>query len=119
MVPHATRAMLFSTEILKARGQLGEAIAQFSKLSLEDSDLRSALLLEQAALCHLAFRSTSAQSPSTGASARPCVRKFAFNLVIAGHRFSRAGLRSHALRCYFDALQVYRGHRWSLAEVLV
>ena len=100
----ATRAMLLSTEMLKARGQLSEAIPQFSKLALEDSDLRSGLLLEQAALCHLALHS-------------PNVRKYAFNLVIAGHRFSKAGLRTHALRCYNHALQVYRGHGWSIAEV--
>ncbi|KAG7280750.1 hypothetical protein CRUP_037680 [Coryphaenoides rupestris] len=47
-------------------------------LSTEDSDLRSALLLEQAAHCFINMRN-------------PMVRKFAFHMILAGHRFSKAG----------------------------
>lgn len=45
---------------------------------LQDSDLRSALLLEQAAHCFLKMHV-------------PMVRKFAFHMILAGHRFSKAG----------------------------
>lgn len=45
---------------------------------VQDSDLRSALLLEQAAHCFINMRN-------------PMVRKFAFHMILAGHRFSKAG----------------------------
>lgn len=44
----------------------------------QDSDLRSALLLEQAAHCFINMKS-------------PMVRKFAFHMILAGHRYSKAG----------------------------
>lgn len=44
----------------------------------QDSDLRSALLLEQAAHCFINMKS-------------PMVRKYAFHMILAGHRFSKAG----------------------------
>lgn len=47
-------------------------------VTLQDSDLRSALLLEQAAHCFINMRN-------------PMVRKFAFHMILAGHRFSKAG----------------------------
>ena len=45
---------------------------------LQDSDLRSALLLEQAAHCFINMKN-------------PMVRKYAFHMILAGHRFSKAG----------------------------
>lgn len=45
---------------------------------VQDCDLRSALLLEQAAHCFINMRI-------------PMVRKFAFHMILAGHRFSKAG----------------------------
>ncbi|KAJ8383578.1 hypothetical protein AAFF_G00219580 [Aldrovandia affinis] len=46
----------------------------------------------------------------------PMVRKFAFHMILAGHRFSKAGQKRHALRCYCQAMQVYKCKGWSLAE---
>uniref|UniRef100_A0A2D4ITG1 Trafficking protein particle complex subunit 11 domain-containing protein n=2 Tax=Micrurus TaxID=8634 RepID=A0A2D4ITG1_MICLE len=46
----------------------------------------------------------------------PMVRKFAFHMILAGHRYSKAGQKKHALRCYCQAMQVYKGKGWSLAE---
>ena len=46
-------------------------------LVVQDSDLRSALLLEQAAHCFINMR-------------QPMVRKYAFHMILAGHRFSKA-----------------------------
>ncbi|XP_039278190.1 trafficking protein particle complex subunit 8 [Nilaparvata lugens] len=104
MPQFATRATLFSVECLRARGMHGEAAKQLIRMTCEDSDLRSALLLEQAAHCFLQ-------------ATRPCMpRKYAFHLVLAGHRFSKAGQKRHALRCYRQAHQVYEGKNWSLAE---
>ncbi|XP_011502697.1 PREDICTED: trafficking protein particle complex subunit 8 [Ceratosolen solmsi marchali] len=101
MSQFATRATLLSAECLKNRGLYGEAAKQLIRMTSEDSDLRSALLLEQAAYCFI--------SPKM-------VRKYAFHAVLAGHRFSKAGQKKHSLRCYKQAYQVYKNKGWSLAE---
>ncbi|XP_060773598.1 trafficking protein particle complex subunit 8 isoform X2 [Neoarius graeffei] len=99
----AERCALLSAEILKSQGKYSEAAALLIKMTSEDSDLRSALLLEQAAHCFINMRS-------------PMVRKFAFHMILSGHRFSKAGQKRHALRCYCQAMQVYKGKGWTLAE---
>lgn len=99
----ATRAALLSAECLWQVGQASVAAGQLIRLTSEGSDLRSALLLEQAALCFLRATPT-------------CPRKFAFHLVLSGHRFAKAAHRRHALHAYSQALQVYQGRGWSLAE---
>lgn len=99
----AERCTLLSVEILKSQGKYADAATLLIKMTSEDSDLRSALLLEQAAHCFVNMRT-------------PMVRKFAFHMILAGHRFSKAGQRRHALRCYCQAMQVYRGRGWSLSE---
>ncbi|KAL0279427.1 UNVERIFIED_CONTAM: hypothetical protein PYX00_000989 [Menopon gallinae] len=100
----ATRATLLSTQFLRERQLYGEAAKQLIRMTSEDSDLRSALLLEQASYCFLY-------------SNRPNMsRKYAFHMVLAGHRFSKAGQRKHALRCYKQAYQVYQEKGWNLAE---
>ncbi|OXU20674.1 hypothetical protein TSAR_003364 [Trichomalopsis sarcophagae] len=101
MPQFATRATLLSAECLKNRGLYGEAAKQLIRMTSEDSDLRSALLLEQAAYCFI--------SPKM-------VRKYAFHAVLAGHRFSKAGQKKHSLRCYKQAYQVYNNKGWTLAE---
>uniref|UniRef100_A0A3B5KZV1 Uncharacterized protein n=1 Tax=Xiphophorus couchianus TaxID=32473 RepID=A0A3B5KZV1_9TELE len=99
----AERCALLSAEILKSQAKYSEAATLLIKMTSEDSDLRSALLLEQAAHCFINMRN-------------PMVRKFAFHMILAGHRFSKAGQRRHALRCYSQAMQVYKDRGWSLAE---
>ena len=39
----------------------------------------------------------------------PSLRKYAFHLVLAGHRYSKAGQRKHALRCYKNAWDIFKG----------
>lgn len=68
-----------------------------------DSDLPSALLLEQASYMFL-----QPQPPQH--------RKYAFHIVLAGHRYSKCGQRKHAFRCYKQAYQVFENRDWSLAE---
>lgn len=92
--PFATRATLLSSECLKGRGLYGEAAKQLIRMSGEDSDLRSAVLLEQAAYCFL-------HCP------RPVMfRKYAFHMVLAGNRYSKASHKNHSMRCYYQAHQV-------------
>lgn len=91
MPQFATRATLLSAECLKGRGLYGEAAKQLIRMTSEDSDLRSALLLEQAAYCFVSQK---------------MLRKYAFHVVLAGHRYSKSGQRKHSLRCYQQAYQV-------------
>ena len=77
-IPYAVRATLVSTEALKSKGMYKDASMQFIKMMSEESDLRSALLLEQAAHCFINMKT-------------PMVRKYSFHMILAGHRFSKAG----------------------------
>jgi hypothetical protein len=79
-------------------------LRMFVSIFFQDSDLRSALLLEQAAHCYINMEIAK-------------VRKYAFHMILAGHRYSKSGQRKHALRSYSQALQVYKGKGWSLSEV--
>lgn len=99
----AIRSTLLSSEVLKHCGEYGEAAMMFIKLTSEESDLLSALMLEQAAHCFIN-------------SQRPLPRKYAFHMTLAGHRFSKAGQRSHSLRAYKQSFQVYASRGWVLAE---
>ncbi|XP_058458900.1 trafficking protein particle complex subunit 8 [Malaya genurostris] len=103
MPQFATRATLLSMECLKAAKLYNEAAKQLIRMTSEDSDLRSALLLEQAAYCYLL-------------ATPPQYRKYAFHSVLAGHRFSKAGQRKHSFRTYKQAYQLFENRGWSLAE---
>ncbi len=72
----ATRCALLSTEALKANNMFVKAAYQFISLSSDESDMRSAMFLEQAAQCYLAMS---------------MIRKYAFFMSIAGYRFNKAG----------------------------
>jgi hypothetical protein len=72
----ATRCALLSTEALKANNLFVKAAYQFISLSSDETDMRSALFLEQAAQCYLAMS---------------MVRKYAFFMSIAGYRFNKDG----------------------------
>jgi tetratricopeptide (TPR) repeat protein len=99
----ATRATLLSVECLKSAGLYSEAAKQLTRMTSEDSDLRSALLLEQAAYCFLM-------------SQPPFYRKYAFHSVLSGHRYSKAQQRKHAFRLYKQAEQIFSSKGWNLAE---
>ncbi|XP_049881251.1 trafficking protein particle complex subunit 8 [Pectinophora gossypiella] len=104
MVQFAVRATLLSVLCLNGSGLHGEAAKQLIRMTSEDSDLRSAMLLEQAALCFL-----------SGPGSKAMCRKYAFHMVLAGHRFSKSGQKKHAYRCYKQAYQVYVDSGWRLA----
>ncbi|XP_053675032.1 trafficking protein particle complex subunit 8 [Anopheles nili] len=99
----ATRATLLSMECLRSAKLFSEAAKQLIRMTSEDSDLRSALLLEQASYCFLLANP-------------PQYRKYALHCVLAGHRFSKVGQRKHSFRTYKQAYQVFENRGWSLAE---
>lgn len=92
-----------SAECLGTAKLYNEAAKQLIRMTSTDSDLPSALLLEQAAYAFLK-------------SSPPYYRKYAFHIVLAGHRYSKCGQRKHAFRCYKQAYQVFEQRGWSLAE---
>lgn len=101
MILRATLAYLAAMEF---KGAWKEAAGVCLKaVTLEDSDLLSALLLEQAAVAFLR-------------NVPPLKRKFAFHMVLAGHRFHKCGERDFAARCYHAASAVYHLSTWTLAE---
>lgn len=99
----ATRATLLSVECLKSAHLYCDAAKQLTRMTSEDADLRSALLLEQAAYSYLLAQP-------------PFYRKYAFHSVLSGHRYTKAGQRKHAFRMYKQAEQVISNKGWNLAE---
>lgn len=99
----ATRATILSMECLKAAQLYCDAAKQLTRMTSEDADLRSGLLLEQAAYCYLFAQP-------------PFYRKYAFHSVLSGHRYTKAGQRKHAFRMYKQAEQVISKRGWNLAE---
>lgn len=86
----AARATLIATDAIKDSSP-GETANLFMRLPSDDSDLRSALFLEQAAKCF------NLATPSRK-------RKAAFYYVLAGHRYNKCNLKKLSLACYMRYL---------------
>jgi trafficking protein particle complex subunit 8 len=99
----STRAILLSTEALRANSSFLRAAFQFINFPSDDADIRSGLFLEQAAQCYLA-------------QPQPLIRKYAFFMSLAGHRFNQVGQKKHALRVYKHALDIYESRQWFRAQ---
>ena len=82
----ATRATILATEACRQLWP-NEAANLYIRMTGDDSDLRSALFLEQASRCFV---------EQSGLRRR----KSAFHYVLAGHRYNRCGLKHFALACY-------------------
>eukprot|EP00850_Spirogloea_muscicola_P017760 SM000156S02116 [mRNA] locus=s156:54554:63177:+ [translate_table: standard] len=95
----ATRTAMWLVEMHKDRGQFREAAQTLMRASLEETNLRAGILLEQAAYCFL--RSTP-----------PMIRKYGFHMVLAGNRYNLCGQRKHAARAYTYVLGIYKGLGW-------
>ncbi|KAI8855195.1 ER-golgi trafficking TRAPP I complex 85 kDa subunit-domain-containing protein [Chytridium lagenaria] len=100
----ATRLTMFVYEIFKHRNQHRDAPNILLRMiGMYDSDLRSALLLEQAAFCF------AKSSPSM-------LRKYAFYIILASYRFNKSSQPAHAFRCYNGAFELYKDKKWTLIE---
>ncbi|KAJ1345343.1 hypothetical protein BSLG_000856 [Batrachochytrium salamandrivorans] len=100
---YANRAIMWIVEMTKEHHLYRDAASLLIRMTGEESDLKGALFLEQAAVCFL--RTTP-----------PMPRKYIFHLILAGNRFSKCGLRGHAQRNYATALETYDGLQWSLVD---
>ncbi|RKP26919.1 ER-golgi trafficking TRAPP I complex 85 kDa subunit-domain-containing protein, partial [Syncephalis pseudoplumigaleata] len=99
----ATRAAILHYELFRYANMYYEAAHALLKSTDESSNLRCALFLEQAA------HSFSRAMP-------PKVRKYAFSLVLAGHRYSKEELRDRAFHCYKLASAVFDTKAWRNVE---
>ncbi|KAG1145052.1 hypothetical protein G6F37_002893 [Rhizopus arrhizus] len=100
---HATRTTVIYYELLKVHQMWKDIPTALVRMTGEDSDLRSGLFLEQAALCFLRAN-------------KPMVRKYGFHLAMAGQRYSKALQRLHAFRCYEMAASVLDTKSWTIAK---
>ncbi|KAI9315655.1 ER-golgi trafficking TRAPP I complex 85 kDa subunit-domain-containing protein [Dichotomocladium elegans] len=99
----ATRTTVVYYELLKAHRLWKDVPTALVRMTGEDSDLRSALFLEQAAHCFLR-------------ASRPMIHKYGFHVVMAAHRYGKALQRQHALRCYKLASAIFEDQQWSVAK---
>ena len=67
---------------------------------------RSAMLLEQAAFAYL----------RAGQDRSPCIRKYAFHLILAAHLYKECEQKEHSIRCYSRAIIPYADRGWSHVE---
>jgi trafficking protein particle complex subunit 8 len=100
-VRYATRAAMLMAAFLSGIGRYADASWIVMKAHFQEEDMRAAVLLEHAA--HLLLRARP-----------PKVRKFAFHLVLAGLRYTKAGNTRLASSAYGMVLEVYRGRGWGL-----
>ncbi|KAF9116328.1 Trafficking protein particle complex 8 [Mortierella sp. AM989] len=98
-----SRATILSYELFKQRNMHKECPISLTRMTADASDLRNGLFLEQAAHSYLRLP-------------RPQVRKYAFHMIMAGHRFSKADQREHAYRCYMAGNDVYESKGWGLVD---
>ncbi|KAG0199180.1 Trafficking protein particle complex 8 [Mortierella sp. GBA30] len=98
-----SRATLLCYELFKQRNLYRESPTTLTRMTADSSDLRNGLFLEQAAHCYLRLP-------------RPSVRKYAFHMIMAGHRFNKAEQKEHAYRCYMAASHVYDSKGWALVD---
>jgi hypothetical protein len=103
----------------QGRGKFAEAAAALIRMTGEDADLRSALLLVSFSLKNnwgvflpkrnLLFLLKQEQAAACFSDARPPQhRRAAFHQALAGHRFSKAQQYTHALQSYLAARRLYR-----------
>eukprot|EP00731_Ephydatia_muelleri_P026124 Em0018g224a len=101
----ALRTIMLLSEVMKEREMYRE-LTQLILVKMtgpEDDDVRNALFLEQVAHAFLHTKP-------------PMIRKYAFHMVLASHRYYRAMQRVHSRRVLRHAFDVYAQKGWSLAE---
>jgi len=100
---YAQKATFSYNFLLKQLNQYKKVTQAFLRITNEESNVLSGLFLEQTSYCYLKLKPKM-------------IRKHAFHLILAGHRYSRCGNREHAYRCYFSALKIYKDKNWTLID---
>lgn len=103
VIRYATRSAIIGAGFLSSISRYTDASWILMKSHFQEEDLRAALLLEEAA--NLLLLATP-----------PRLRKYAFHLVLAGLRYSKAGALTLASYSYRDVLSIYQNQGWDLIE---
>lgn len=101
---YALRATLLYYEAYRLLSYLRPAPPALLGMALSSEEVLSPLLLEQAALSCLQTKP------------KPALRKFAFHLVSAAHKYQACGQKLLSLRCYAQAALVYKNKGWLMVE---
>ncbi|KAG2449122.1 hypothetical protein HYH02_005870 [Chlamydomonas schloesseri] len=99
----ATRVVMLGAAVQSAAGRYRAASDALMRAQSEEENARAGLLLEQSAYCMLYLRP-------------PLVRKFAFQMVLAGIRYICCGQKRIAIHAYRQVLALYLGRRWRYIE---
>ncbi|PNW88325.1 hypothetical protein CHLRE_01g024400v5 [Chlamydomonas reinhardtii] len=99
----ATRVVMLGAAVQCAAGRYRAASDALMRAQSEEENARAGLLLEQSAYCMLYIRP-------------PLVRKFAFQMVLAGIRYICCGQKRIAIHAYRQVLAQYLGRRWKYIE---
>jgi tetratricopeptide (TPR) repeat protein len=98
---YGDRTTMWIVELIKEYGAYRDAAFTLIKMAKDDSDLKCALFLEQAAICFIR-------------SVPSLPRRYAFHLFLAAFRYGKCGLKDHAERNYITALEIYGDLGWNL-----
>ncbi|KXZ49490.1 hypothetical protein GPECTOR_21g716 [Gonium pectorale] len=99
----ATRVVLLGAAVQSAAGRHRATSDALMRAQSEEENARAGLLLEQSAYAMLFARP-------------PLVRKFAFQMVLAGIRYICCGQKRIAIHAYRQVLSLYLGRKWKHIE---
>ncbi|GIL54165.1 hypothetical protein Vafri_9740 [Volvox africanus] len=99
----ATRVILLGTAVQTAAGRHRATSDALMRAQSEEENARAGLLLEQSAYSMLSVHP-------------PLVRKFAFQMVLAGIRYICCGQKRIAIHAYRQVLELYLGKKWKYIE---
>ncbi|GIL73935.1 hypothetical protein Vretimale_5119 [Volvox reticuliferus] len=99
----ATRVILLGAAVQTAAGRHRATSDALMRAQSEEENARAGLLLEQSAYSMLYVRP-------------PLVRKFAFQMVLAGIRYICCGQKRIAIHAYRQVLALYLGKKWKYIE---
>ncbi|KAG2489318.1 hypothetical protein HYH03_012150 [Edaphochlamys debaryana] len=99
----ATRVIMLCAAVQSAAGRHRAASEALMRAQSEEENARAGLLLEQSAYAMLYARP-------------PLVRKFAFQMVLAGIRYICCGQKRIAIHAYRQVMSLYLGRRWKHIE---
>lgn len=98
---YAVRASLFWARFSACNGFLVDAANVLVQgAGIEGFSGKTGVLLESAAYCYVMNHQ------------QPFLRKFVFNIVLAGHKYNQDGYTRHALRCYASVFEIFEESRW-------
>jgi hypothetical protein len=119
---YETRACMLFYEVIKEKGFHKDAPFILNKMTgvlsviyneVQDSEFRSALFLEQSALCYLTSKPIAARKYGIFICSNVCI---AFYLILAEKSYRMCDQTVSAIRCLESTIDIYMDRGWSLIE---